>query len=119
MPKGNEMEQIRLDGIIGWDVTAGDLRSKLPKNKEDPVNIYINSKGGDPFEGFAIYQALKEYDDVTVEMGGIVASAALISLSLQRTLLQTKRLHGWDTRHGHLLLETQTICKRSAKYFRE
>lgn len=72
------MEQIRLDGIIGWDVTAGNLRSQLPKNKEDPVNIYVNSKGGDPFEGFAIYQLLSEYNDVTVELGGIVASAASI-----------------------------------------
>jgi ATP-dependent Clp protease protease subunit len=76
MPKGKTMEQIRLDGIIGWDVTASDLQSKLPKNKEDPVNIYINSKGGDPFEGFAIYQLLDDYKDVTVEIGGIVASAA-------------------------------------------
>ncbi|MGL4270215.1 MAG: head maturation protease, ClpP-related [Plesiomonas sp.] len=54
---------------------AGLLRSM---NGAD-VDVYINSPGGDMFEGLAIYNLLREYNGrVTVKVIGIAASAASI-----------------------------------------
>ena len=70
------MKEILLKGIIGRDLTAGDIRKQLPSGRE-AVRILINSEGGDVFESFEIYNMLKEYPGkVTARVVGLAASAA-------------------------------------------
>jgi ATP-dependent protease ClpP protease subunit len=64
--------------LIGWDVLARDVRAALPKNGS--VQIQINSPGGDVYEGFAIYNALRDFKraggEVEVVISGLAASMA-------------------------------------------
>lgn len=51
----------------------------LDKAKGEPVEVYVNSPGGEVFSGSEIYTALKEYPGkVTVSIVGIAASAASV-----------------------------------------
>lgn len=76
---------ITIYDVIGYDYLTGDgvtanrisaaLRSIGPK----PVTVYINSPGGDMFEGLAIYNLLREHEEhVTVKVLALAASAASI-----------------------------------------
>jgi ATP-dependent protease ClpP protease subunit len=70
------MKVIVLNGVIGWDFFASDLRDQLPKGAET-VRLDINSGGGDVFEAFEIFNALKEYKGkVIARVTGLAASAA-------------------------------------------
>lgn len=71
--------------VIGYDwwtgegVTAKRISSALRSLGKGPVTVNINSPGGDIFEGFAIYNLLREHPgDVTVKVLGLAASAASI-----------------------------------------
>ena len=62
------------DGVTAKAVTA-QLRAIGPR----PVEVQINSPGGDMFEGIAIYNVLREHaQDVTVRIMGLAASAASV-----------------------------------------
>lgn len=66
---------LRLDGEIGWDVTAQDLVDQL--QGASGVELHVNSPGGDVWEGIAMYNAIKDHPGtVTVIVDGIAASAA-------------------------------------------
>lgn len=66
------------DAIGGWDgVTAKDVVGALSASAGRRVSLYINSPGGDIFEGHAIHNAIKRYNGaVTGHIDGIAASAA-------------------------------------------
>ena len=51
--------EIRLYGIIGWDVTAGEFISELGTITADAIDVHIASNGGDVFDGVAILNALR------------------------------------------------------------
>lgn len=54
--------------------------------KADEVNIYINSFGGSFFEGMAMYNLLKEYEDkITTHVVGSCMSAAVLVLLAGKT----------------------------------
>lgn len=68
-------------GDDGWGdgITAKDIDEILQNGKGKPLNVYINSYGGDVFEGFAIYNMLKRYNgEKTVYVDGIAASIASV-----------------------------------------
>ncbi len=70
------MKEIIINGVIGYDVFAADIRKQLPAGKEQ-IRLAINSPGGDVFEAFEIYNLLKEYPGkVTARVTGLAASAA-------------------------------------------
>ena len=70
------MKVITIEGVIGWEIFADDIRKQLPTGSER-IRIDINSPGGDVFEAFAIYNALKEYPGrITARVVGLAASAA-------------------------------------------
>lgn len=81
----NEAESISLKlydtiGDDGWGggITTSDIEEQL-SNENKPLNIYINSYGGEVFEGFAIYNMLKRYGGYkTVVVDGIAASIASV-----------------------------------------
>ena len=83
---GEEIERrtLTLDGPIaseswwGDEVTPEAFRSEL-NAKKGPIDVWINSGGGDCIAAAQIYNMLKEYSDpVTVKIDGIAASAASV-----------------------------------------
>lgn len=76
---------ITMFDIIGEDfwsgggVTAKRVASQLRAIGDRPVEVQINSPGGDMFEGIAIYNVLREHPQpITVKIMGMAASAASI-----------------------------------------
>lgn len=73
----NIYEQIGYDPFDDSGMTTKIVSSVLRKNDGAPITVNINSYGGDMFEGFAIYNLLKDYEgEVTIKVIGIAASAA-------------------------------------------
>ncbi|HEX2594797.1 MAG TPA: head maturation protease, ClpP-related [Rhizomicrobium sp.] len=72
-------EDIGEDWWTGGGVTAKGVTAQLRAIGDRPVEVQINSSGGDMFEGIAIYNALREHpQQVTVKVMGMAASAASI-----------------------------------------
>lgn len=73
---------ITLYGVIGDDwfsegITVKRVDAALRAIGDKPVTVYINSPGGDMFEGIAIYNRLREHSQpVTTKVLGLAASAA-------------------------------------------
>jgi ATP-dependent protease ClpP protease subunit len=71
--------QIDLYGVIGWDIWTEELMSTIGQSTATTISVYVNSPGGDAFDGIAIYNALAAHPaDVTVDVQGLAASAASI-----------------------------------------
>lgn len=67
------------DWWTGGGVTAKGVTAQLRAIGDRPVEVQINSPGGDMFEGLAIYNVLREHSQpVTVKVMGMAASAASI-----------------------------------------
>jgi ATP-dependent protease ClpP protease subunit len=67
------------DFWTGEGVTAKGVTAQLRAIGDRPVEVQINSGGGDVFEGFAIYNVLREHPQaVTVKVMGMAASAASV-----------------------------------------
>lgn len=76
---------ITMFDIIGEDfwsgggITAKKVSAQLRAIGDRPVEVQINSPGGDMFEGIAIYNVLREHpQDITVKVMGMAASAASV-----------------------------------------
>ena len=70
------------------NTTPNDVLNALPTDKS-PVEVVINSGGGDVYSGSEIYTALKDYSGhVTVKIVGIAASAAsVVAMAGDRVLI--------------------------------
>lgn len=80
---GEESEILVYDQIgesfFSFGVTAKDFVQKLKDIGNKPVNVRLNSPGGDVFEGMAIYNAMKAHSaPVRVTVDGLAASIASI-----------------------------------------
>lgn len=75
---GNDSKEIY--NWLGLESTCPkDVISKLNKAKGKPVEININSSGGDIFAGGEIYTALRNYKgDININIVGLAASAASV-----------------------------------------
>ncbi|MEH6721300.1 MAG: head maturation protease, ClpP-related [Aurantimonas endophytica] len=63
----------------GGGVTAKKVTAQLRAIGDRPVEVQINSPGGDMFEGIAIFNVLREHPQpITVKVMGMAASAASI-----------------------------------------
>ncbi|KLE32501.1 peptidase [Aurantiacibacter luteus] len=72
-------EDIGEDFWAGGGVTAKKVSAQLRAIGDRPVEVQINSPGGDMFEGIAIYNVLREHPQpITVKVMGMAASAASI-----------------------------------------
>ncbi|WP_339521743.1 head maturation protease, ClpP-related [Pseudomonas sp. EA_35y_Pfl2_R111] len=80
----NTSDTITIYGIIGEDwfgegVTLKRIDAALRAIGDKPVDVYINSPGGDMFEGIAIYNRLREHSQkVNTKVLGLAASAASV-----------------------------------------
>lgn len=67
------------DWWTGGGVTAKKVAAQLRAIGDRPVEVQINSPGGDMFEGLAIYNVLREHPkDITIKVMGMAASAASV-----------------------------------------
>lgn len=67
------------DWWTGGGITAKGVAAQLRAIGDRPVEVQINSPGGDMFEGIAIYNVLREHQQpVTVKVMGMAASAASV-----------------------------------------
>lgn len=67
------------DWWTGGGITAKKVAAQLRAIGDRPVEVQINSGGGDMFEGLAIYNVLREHpQDITVKVMGMAASAASV-----------------------------------------
>jgi len=67
------------DWWTGGGITAKGVASQLRAIGDRPVEVQINSPGGDMFEGIAIYNVLREHQQlVTIKVMGMAASAASV-----------------------------------------
>lgn len=70
-------EDIGEDFWTGGGITAKKVAAQLRAIGDRPVEVQINSPGGDMFEGIAIFNILREHpQDITVKVMGMAASAA-------------------------------------------
>lgn len=75
-------DALTIYGVIGDDwygegITVKRVDAALQAIGDKPVTVYINSPGGDMFEGLAIYNRLREHSQtVTTKVVGLAASAA-------------------------------------------
>jgi len=78
--KAGETAEIYIFDEIGtYGVTAQDFISEIKDLKDMPINIRINSLGGDVFDGMAMYNVIKRREaKTTVYIEGIAASIATI-----------------------------------------
>jgi ATP-dependent Clp protease protease subunit len=67
------------EGMFSYGVTAKDFVQKLRDIGNKPVNVRLNSPGGDVFDGMAIYNAMKAHPSpVRCTVDGLAASIASI-----------------------------------------
>lgn len=76
-----------------WDggVSANDFVRELKDVTASVINLHLNSRGGDVFEGLAIYNALKQHDaEVNVSIEGLAASIASVVAMAGDTIIIAK-----------------------------
>jgi ATP-dependent protease ClpP protease subunit len=72
-------DMIGEDFWSGGGITAKGVAAQLRAIGPRPIEVQINSPGGDMFEGIAIYNVLREHSQpITVKVMGMAASAASI-----------------------------------------
>lgn len=70
------MTEIDLTGVVGIDFMPEDIKKQLPQDGSD-VRINVNSPGGYVFDGFDIFNTLKQYPGkILAVVNGMAASAA-------------------------------------------
>jgi len=71
------MQIIKIDGEIGWSITAREFKRELEELSGD-ITIEISSPGGSVYQGVEIFNAIKAYDkgSVTTVITSLAASMA-------------------------------------------
>lgn len=77
---GERRAEIRIyDEIGAWGISARDFVAELVALEADEILLRINSVGGDVFDGFAIYNALRDHPArIVARVDGVAASAASV-----------------------------------------
>ena len=88
---GKTVAELRIYDDIGfWGTTAKAFVNELDAvaKDADEILVAVNSGGGDVFDGFAIYNALRRYSGkVTARVDGIAASAASLVVMAGDTIV--------------------------------
>jgi len=83
------MKTVHIDGIVGLDISAEDIRSALKAAGKEEVDFAISSPGGSVYEGLAIFNAIRDHrksgGKVIARIIGLAASmASYIMLAADR-----------------------------------
>ncbi|MDX6191585.1 ATP-dependent Clp protease proteolytic subunit [Flavobacterium sp. Fl-318] len=68
------MNEILMYGEIGFDITDSQFIKELDQFKGQEVKIRANSPGGEVFQGWAMYNAIKEHGQCDMQIDGLAAS---------------------------------------------
>ena len=69
------MKELRLSGIVGWEISSQQVQDFLTSAGGDDITVYLNTRGGDVYEGVDIYEQFASYKGKkTVVLGALVAS---------------------------------------------
>ena len=93
-PQGLRMEEtaeaatIYLYDVIDpyWGVSATEVVKQIAGLHGTPINLRINSPGGDVFDGRAIATAIAQHGNVTAWIDGLAASAATYVATAAKTV---------------------------------
>jgi len=71
--------ELLLYGSVGWEIWVDDIVTQLAQSRATRIRVFLNSPGGDAFDGIALYNALSRHPaQVRVEVDGLAASAASV-----------------------------------------
>ena len=101
------------DEIGMWGVTAQNFISDIKDLKDTPINLRINSLGGDVFDGLAIYNVIKKRTaKTTVYIEGIAASiATIIALGADEVIMSENSLFMIHNASGGAMGESKDLQK--------
>lgn len=67
------------NGEVGWEITTQQVANDLASAGGGPIEVDLNTFGGNFFDGITIHTALKNYTGhKTVKLGALVASAGTV-----------------------------------------
>jgi len=93
--KASETADVYIFDEIGmYGITAQSFISDIKDLKDKPINLRINSLGGDVFDGMAIYNVIKKREKkTTVYIEGIAASiATIVALGADEVIMSENSL---------------------------
>jgi ATP-dependent protease ClpP protease subunit len=71
------MKKITISGVIGWDVTAKEIRDQIESAPNEEIELHVSSPGGSVWEALAIFNAIRSHTSkVRAVVDSIAASAA-------------------------------------------
>jgi ATP-dependent Clp endopeptidase proteolytic subunit ClpP len=99
-----------------YGITAQDFISDIKDLKDTPINLHINSIGGDVFDGMAIYNVIKRREARTiVYIEGIAASiATVIALGADEVIMAENSLFMIHNAWGGAMGEAKDMRKTAA-----
>lgn len=110
---GNSADIYIFDEIGTYGVTAQDFISEIKGLKDMPINLRINSLGGDVFDGMAMYNVIKRRESkTTVYIEGIAASiATIIALGADEVVMAENSLFMIHNAWGGTMGEAKDMRK--------
>ena len=104
------------DEIGSYGVTAKQFISDIKDLKDLPINLRINSLGGDVFDGMAMYNVIKRREaKTTVYIEGIAASiATIIALGADEVVMAENSLFMIHNAWGGAMGEAKDMRKTAA-----
>jgi ATP-dependent protease ClpP protease subunit len=100
--------EIRLYGIIGWDVTAGDFLNELATITADAIDVHIATNGGDVNDGIAILNALRVHPatiNTINDSQALSAGSFIMQAGDQRTMMPNSTMMIHDAMVGFAYAE--------------
>lgn len=110
---GSATDVYIFDEIGMWGVTAQNFITDIKDLKDTPINLRINSLGGDVFDGLAIYNIIKKRTaKTTVYIEGIAASiATIIALGADEVVMSENSLFMIHNASGGAMGESKDLQK--------
>lgn len=89
------MVNLRLSGVVGYEITANGIAEFLNKNDDKDVTIFLNSPGGIVTEGLEVYNLLRASGrNITTVLTGMAASmGSIIFLAGDKRIAMTGSLY--------------------------
>ncbi|MDI6051181.1 Clp protease ClpP [Flavobacterium sp. XS2P24] len=84
------MNEILMYGQIGTDITDWGFVKELEPFKNQDVKIRANSPGGEIFQGWAMYNAIKEHGQCDIQIDGLAASMMTVIMLAGRKITASK-----------------------------
>ena len=112
--KAGETADVYIFDEIGtYGITAQEFITDIKDLKDTPINLRINSLGGDVFDGMAMYNVIKRRDaKTTVYIEGIAASiATIISLGADEVVMAENSLFMIHNAWGGTMGEAKDMRK--------